>query len=90
MLPLLSHLVAKMYSVILFTSLLYAIYNLDWDSTVGSELNLSLTSLGFYYQQNKSIENTVGKGEIIRNEQFLFFPQCFPPIWRTFCHYHQI
>ena len=25
----------------------------------------------------KSVENTVGKGEIARYEQFLFFPQCF-------------
>ena len=25
----------------------------------------------------KSFENTVGKGEIARNEQFLLFPQCF-------------
>ena len=25
----------------------------------------------------KCIENTVGKGEIACNEQFLFFPQCF-------------
>ena len=24
-----------------------------------------------------SVENTVGKGEIARNEQFLLFPQCF-------------
>ena len=24
-----------------------------------------------------SFENTVGKGEIARDEQFLFFPQCF-------------
>ena len=23
------------------------------------------------------VENTVGKGEIARNEQFLLFPQCF-------------
>ena len=23
------------------------------------------------------VENTVGKGEIAHNEQFLFFPQCF-------------
>ena len=23
------------------------------------------------------MENTVGKGEIARHEQFLFFPQCF-------------
>ena len=25
----------------------------------------------------KSVENTVGKGEIARYEQFLLFPQCF-------------
>ena len=25
----------------------------------------------------KQVENTVGKGEIARNEQFLVFPQCF-------------
>ena len=29
-------------------------------------------------------ENTVGKGEIARNEQFLLFPQCFlRPILQT-------
>ena len=37
----------------------------------------------------KSFENTVGKGEIARNEQFLLFPQCFLPFWRTFRHFHQ-
>ena len=26
---------------------------------------------------NKQVENTVGKGEIARYEQFLLFPQCF-------------
>ena len=26
---------------------------------------------------SKSVENTVGKGEIARYEQFLLFPQCF-------------
>ena len=26
---------------------------------------------------SKQIENTVGKGEIARHEQFLLFPQCF-------------
>ena len=26
---------------------------------------------------SKREENTVGKGEIARNEQFLLFPQCF-------------
>ena len=25
----------------------------------------------------KSVENTVGKGEIDRHKQFLLFPQCF-------------
>ena len=25
----------------------------------------------------KQVENTVGKGEIARHEQFLLFPQCF-------------
>ena len=29
----------------------------------------------------KSFENTVGKGEIARNEQFLLFPQSFLPVW---------
>ena len=35
-------------------------------------------------------ENTVGKGEIARNEQFILFLQCFLPIGRTFCHFHPI
>ena len=30
------------------------------------------------------------KGEIARNEQFLLFPQCFQPLWRTLCHFLQI
>ena len=32
----------------------------------------------------------MGKGEIARNEQFLIFPRCFLPFWRTFCQFHQI
>ena len=28
-----------------------------------------------------TFENTVGKGEIARNEQFLLFPLCFLPFW---------
>ena len=35
--------------------------------------------LVFTCLQYKSIENTAGKGEIARNEQFLIFPQCFYP-----------
>ena len=38
----------------------------------------------------KPSENTVGKGEIACDEQFLLFPQCFLPIWITFCHFGQI
>ena len=38
----------------------------------------------------QSFENTVGKGEIAHNEQFLLFPQCFVPILITFCHFHSI
>ena len=28
-------------------------------------------------KRSKQVENTVGKGEIARYEQFLLFPQCF-------------
>ena len=38
----------------------------------------------------KPFENTVGKGEIAHNEQFLLFPHCFLPVWITFCHFRQI
>ena len=34
-------------------------------------------------------ENTEGKGETARNEQFLLFPQCFLPIWTTICYFYQ-
>ena len=30
---------------------------------------------------SKQVENTVGKGEIAPNEQFLLFPQCFQKPW---------
>ena len=46
-------------------------------------------ALVFTGLQYKSFENTVGKEEIARNEQFLLFPQCFLPVWRTFSHFHQ-
>ena len=52
-------------------------------------LTLSQTSLVFTCLQYKSFENTVGKGEIARNEQFLLFPQCFLPFRATFCHFNQ-
>ena len=53
-------------------------------------LALSKQALVFTCLQYKSFENTVGKGEIALNEQFLLFPQCFLPIGRTFSHFHQI
>ena len=52
-------------------------------------LTLSQTSPSFQCLQYKSFENTVGKGEIARNEQFLLFPQCFLYFQRTFPHFHQ-
>ena len=46
--------------------------------------------LVFTCLQYQSFENTVGKGEMSRNEQFLLFPLCFPPFLRTFSCLHQI
>ena len=53
-------------------------------------LTLSIQAFVFTFLQLKSFENTLGKGEIARHEQFLLFPQCFLPIWRTFCYFYQI
>ena len=47
-------------------------------------LTLSQTSPGFYVSHYKSLENTVGKGEIALYEQFLLFQQCFLPFVKTF------
>ena len=35
----------------------------------------------------KDKKNTAEQGEIARYEQFFLFPQCFLPIWITFCHF---
>ena len=48
-------------------------------------MNLVFTCL-----QYNSFEDTVGKGEIAPYKLFLLFPQCFKPVWRTFCHFHQV
>ena len=53
-------------------------------------LTLSKQALVFMCLQYKSFENTVGKGEIARNEQFLLFPQCFLPFWRRLHYFHKI
>ena len=47
-------------------------------------------ALVFTCLQYKSFENTVGKGEIARSEQFLVFPQYFLSFRTTFCHFHQL
>ena len=47
-------------------------------------------ALVFTCLQCKAFENTVGKGEIARYEQFILFPQCFLPPRMIFCHFHQI
>ena len=45
------------------------------------------------HQQQAAFENTVVKGEIARNEQFLLFPQCFllnQMMVSTFVHIFEI
>ena len=63
-------------------------YRLMWviRSQLFMLLTLSQTSPGLQY---KSLENTVGKGEIARNKQFILFLQCFLPVLKTFCRFHQ-
>ena len=60
--------------------------SLSIDYLTTTVLTLSQTSSCF----DVSFENSVGKGEIARYEQFLLFPQCFLPIWRTSCRFYQI
>ena len=63
---------------------------LSSSNVVNHQLTLSHTMTSFDAPGKKPFENTVGKGEIASNEQFLLFPQCFLPIWITFCHFRQI
>ena len=63
--------------------------NFEFDEN-GSKLSKRLENFGFTCLQYKPFENTVGKREIARDEQFLLFPQCFLPVWRTFSHLYQI
>ena len=47
-------------------------------STDASEFNpFPKQALVFTCLQEKSFKNTLGKGEIAHNEQFLLYPQCF-------------
>ena len=56
----------------------------------GYLLNSTTQSWLLMTLKKKPFENTVGKGEIACNKQFLLFPQCLLPIWITFCHFRQI
>ena len=47
-------------------------------------------TLVFMCLQLKSFENTVGKGEIAHNKQFLLFPQRFLLFLLILQHFHQI
>ena len=53
-------------------------------------LTLSQASLGFYVSAVQVFENSLGKGEIVGNKQFLLFPQRFLPFCTIFHHFHQI
>ena len=66
---------------------------IKWDSgriLLADELTHSNTTTPLMPLGNKPFENTVGKGKIACNKQFLLFPQCFLLVWRTFCHFRQI
>ena len=66
---------------------------LDWSKLkqiADNILTHSHTVTPFDALGNKPFENTVGKGEIARNEQFLLFQLCFLPVWITFLHFLQI
>ena len=63
---------------------------LDNDEQTTMHLTHSQVSLGVYVSAVQVFENTMGKGEIARNERFLLFPKCFLHIWRTIYHFHQI
>ena len=54
-------------------------FNLDQFKILSSGNGLTKQALAFMCLQCDYFENTVGKGEIARNEQFLFFPQRFLP-----------
>ena len=58
--------------------------------TIESGLSKFNPFQGFYVSAVQVFWNTVGKGEIACNKRFLLFPQCFLPVWRTFCHFYQL
>ena len=61
------------------TGVLYTVMSIQYTVHLVLDLCLTLSHKSPYFTclQYMSVENTVGKGEIARNEQFLLFPQCF-------------
>ena len=53
-------------------------------------LTYSHTMTPFDATGKQAFRKHCGQRRIACNEQFLLFPQCFLPVWITFCHFHQI
>ena len=47
-------------------------------------------ALDFTWKQYRSFEITMEENDNCLLEQFFFFLECFLPVWRTFCKFHQI
>ena len=56
----------------------------DGDCRKSMSLPVPKQALVFTCLQYKSFENTVGKGEAARSEQFILLPRCFLPFWKSF------
>ena len=67
-----------------FNLLLAIAFNID----LSRILSFPKQSLIFTCLQYKFFENTVGKGDIARNQKFLFFQQYFLPL--SLCHFYKI
>ena len=51
--------------------------------------SLSTTNMLVNHLSNKPLFLHVYRTSLLKcNKQFLLFPQCFLPIWITFCHFH--
>ena len=74
----------------LVSSIFSFFLNVCLKASFSGSFNLSQTRSGFYMSAEQIFENTEGKGETARNNQFLLFPQGFLPIWKTSCRFHEI
>ena len=69
-----------------FGNIHFVAFNLDPAKILlfSTGLTLSQISLCFYESAVQDLENTVGKGEIARKEQFLLFPTVFFTLFENF------